>query len=251
MEELKKRLLEEEKQEFKGWDFGYMDGKCDWGSLSWDYQEKVNAYRKPEHQLLDLGTGGGEFILQLGHPHGNTSVTEGWEPNFKLCKERLEPLGITVRQVMEDEILPYGEEQFDIVLSRHEAFLANEVWRVLKPGGYFITQQVGARNDRLLVEKLLGDIPYPFPEHDLIHNVEMLKEAGFAIVEQMEEEPVMKLFDLGATVYFARQIPWEFPAFSVEQCYDRIKALQSELDKNGYIENRTHRFFIVAKKQEI
>lgn len=29
-----------------------------------------------------------------------------WEPNVKLCKERLEPLGIEVKQVFNDNELP-------------------------------------------------------------------------------------------------------------------------------------------------
>lgn len=248
MESLKEYLLREEQHAFKGWDFGYLEGRCQWETLSWDYKEYVEKYRRDDYKILDMGTGGGEFLLTLHHPYENTSVTEGWEPNFQLCKEKLEPLGITVKFVKEDGLLPFQDEEFDLVISRHEEFVTEEVKRVLKPGGHFVTQQVGCRNDRVLVEKMMENVPIPFLNHDLLHNVNMLKEAGFVIDTQLEEEKEMKLFDLGAAVFFAKQLPWEFPGFSVDNNYDKIVALQQEIDEQGYISNFVHRFLIVAHK---
>ena len=43
-----------------------------------------------------MGTGGGELLLSFNHPYDKTSVTEGYEPNIKLCQEVLSPLGIKV-----------------------------------------------------------------------------------------------------------------------------------------------------------
>ncbi|SHO51582.1 class I SAM-dependent methyltransferase [Anaerocolumna xylanovorans] len=246
--ELMEYLLKEEQHAFQGWDFTYLDSRWESEMLSWDYTSIINKYRKPTDILLDMGTGGGEFILYLGHPYPLISVTEGYQPNLRLCRERLEPLGITVRYVGENDKLDYPDEQFDLVINRHESFDASEVYRVLKPGGYFITQQVGGQNDRELVEKLLGQIPLPFPHHDLQHNVELLQGHCFTVLEQMEEMPLMKLFDLGAVVYFAKQIVWEFPDFSARKYFDQIKALEKERKQKGYISNREHRFLIVARK---
>ena len=245
---LKKYLLSEEQQTFCGWDFSYLDGRWESECLSWNYTQIVNKYRRSTDILLDMGTGGGEFIRKLGHPYHLISVTEGWEPNLLLCKERLEPLGITVRCVGDDDKLDFPKEQFDLVINRHESFDETEVYRVLKPGGYFITQQVGGQNDRDLVEKLLGNITLAFPNHNLIHNVDILQNAGFTILEQMEEMTEMKIFDLGAVVYFAKQCVWEFPDFSVERCFKELKAIGEEIDKKGYLSNREHRFLIVSKK---
>ena len=38
----------------------------------------------------------------------------------------------------------YGDSSFDLVINRHEIFGAKEVFRALKPGGLFLTHQVGA-----------------------------------------------------------------------------------------------------------
>lgn len=246
--ELMKYLLKEEQRSFQGWDFTYLDGRWESELLSWDYTYIINKYKRPADILLDMGTGGGEFILDLKHPYPLISVTEGYQPNLLLCQKRLEPLGITVKYVGEDDSLDYPDGQFDIVINRHESFDAREVYRVLKHGGYFITQQVGGQNDRDLVKKLLGDIPLPFPRHDLQHTVKLLQDYGFLILEQMEEMPLMKLFDLGAAVYFAKQIVWEFPGFSARSYFDQIKALEKEIIGKGYISTKEHRFLIAARK---
>ena len=90
-----------------------------------------------------MGTGGGEFLLTLNHPYKNTSVTESWGPNVKLCKEKLEPLGVEVKEVFNDNELPFEDDTFDIIINRHESFDIKEIKRILKVDGIFITQQVG------------------------------------------------------------------------------------------------------------
>lgn len=247
--ELREYLLSEEQKNFQGWDFRYLNGRWESESLSWNYIQILNNYRNNTDHILDMGTGGGEFLLELGHPYHLTSVTEGWTPNLLLCKERLEPLGIAVDFVGEDDKLNDPDEQFDLVMNRHESFDPNEIFRVLKHGGHFITQQVGERNDRELVEKLLGNIPLPFPNHDLKHNVELLQDSGFLILDEREEMTQMKFLDIGAVVYFAKQITWEFPGFSVDTCFEHLKALQEEINQKGYVSNNEHRFLIVAQKK--
>ena len=38
-------------------------------------------------KLLDMETGGGEFLLSLNHSKHNTSAIEGYQPNVELCKK--------------------------------------------------------------------------------------------------------------------------------------------------------------------
>lgn len=248
LKQLKEYLLKEEQAVFQGWDFRYLDGRTETQALSWDYRERVNYYRTSGQSILDMDTGGGEFLLTLGHPYERTCVTEGWEPNLILCRERLGPLGITVKAAAADGRIDYEDRQFDLVLNRHGDFLPAEVVRVLKPGGYFITQQVGCGNDRMLIEKLLGETDGLYPGHDSEHNAAALQKAGMEILEQKEMMAEMKFYDLGAVVYLARQLPWEFPGFSVTGHFPAIAALQDELEQNGYIVNFAHRFFIAARK---
>ncbi|WP_291652416.1 hypothetical protein [Clostridium sp.] len=56
--------------------------------------------------MLDMRTGVGEFLLTLKHPYKNTTITELWRLNIDLCKKNIEPLEITVKEVLEDNELP-------------------------------------------------------------------------------------------------------------------------------------------------
>ena len=149
-----------------GWDFSHIDGRyTEEEDLPWNCRETILTFLRPEMRLLDLDTGGGEFLLSLGHPHENTSAMEGYPPNVELCRETLLPLGIDFRPGDGKEILPFEDGSFDMVINRHGDFYAEEIHRVLKKGGLFITQQVGAENDRELVDLLLPEpAPLPFPE---------------------------------------------------------------------------------------
>jgi hypothetical protein len=53
---------------------------------------------------------------------------------------------------------------------------------------------------------------------------------------------------VGALVWFARIIQWEFPDFSVDRNLDRLLRAQMLLDREGVITGQIHRFILVAKK---
>ena len=246
---LRKEWLYEEAAVFQGWDFSRLDNRMTEEPLPWDYREIVGQYLMPEHRLLDMGTGGGEFLLSLDHPYKNTCVTEAYTPNVELCSERLAPLGITVRQIANDDMIPYGDADFDIVLNRHESFDAQEVFRVLKPGGIFITQQVGGENNCELSKLLIDDFAPQYEHHNLAANLSLLQGAGFAVAQSGEFFPKIRFADIGAVVYFAKIIEWEYPGFSVARCFDALLSLQKLLESQGYVESREHRFFILCMKE--
>lgn len=246
---LKEQWLLEENAVFQGWDFSHLDGRWSSDAIKWDYSEIILAFLNDGHVLLDMGTGGGEFLLTLNHPHHLTHVTESYPPNFDLCLKKLAPLGIDVKQVFDDNHLPFEDETFDIIINRHESFDMSELNRILKPKGIFITQQVGGENSVDLSETLIPGFVRRFSDHTLAKNVEIIKKQGFDILLQEEDFPKTKFYDIGAVVYFAKVIEWEFPNFSVESCFPELCELQRQLDEKGFIENSEHRFIIVARKQ--
>lgn len=247
---LKQRWLLEENREFKGWDFSYLDGRLEEENLPWDYKSLVYKYLNKDNLLLDMGTGGGEFLLSLKHPHINTSVTEAWEPNLKLCKEILEPLGITVRQVFEDNKLLFDDNTFDIVINRHEDYDIKEVKRVLKNNGIFITQQVGGKNNEKLSKFLIPNFKWECYDFELNKEVDKFRNHNFSILYENEYFPHLKFFDVGAIVYFAKIIEWEFPNFSVDMCFNELCELENKIKNNGYVESLEHRFIIAAKNKK-
>lgn len=242
----------EEARAFSGWDFSYLRDRYEEEPLPWDYEERVRGYLKPGVRLLDMGTGGGEFLLSLGHPHELTSVTEGYEPNYRLCLKRLAPLGIRVEfcSCGEQDTMPFEDDSFDLVINRHASYRVEEVRRVLRPGGFFVTQQVGGENGRRLSRRLLGEAGCPEIPFNLENEAPKFKAAGFKVIYGNQAYPVGRFLDIGALCFHAKIIQWEFPGFSVDGCFDRLFALQKEIEERGFVENQEHRFILAAKNQK-
>ena len=246
-QDLKTTWLKDEQQAFSGWDFSYIKDRWIESPLEWDYRAVINKYLQPSHTLLDMGTGGGEFLLTLSHPHTLTAVTEAWPPNIKLCKQKLVPLGIKVYAVNDDAKLPIEDHTFDIVINRHEAYNLREVSRVLKPGGLFITQQVGSHNCSRLEKIINTATTSNNTSFSLETELPTFKDHDFTIIQANQSYPELKFLDVGAVVYFAKIIEWSFPGFSVENNFNQLCKLQEELDKKGAITDLEHRFIIVAQ----
>lgn len=248
--DLKNKWLLEEIESFKGWDFSHLDGRWEEEKIPWDYKQWVMNNIKSEAKLLDMGTGAGEFLLTLGHPYENTSVTEAWAPNVKLCKDTLEPLGIRVKQVFKDDQLPFAEDSFDVIINRHESYDVREVKRILKRNGLFITQQVGGKNNELLSKALIPNFNPLYADFLLPIEREKFLNEGFTVLYENEYFPYIRFFDIGAIVYYAKIIEWEFPGFSVDNCFDKLCELQKSLLKKGYFESFEHRFILVARNNK-
>ncbi len=243
--------LEEEKiAHIKGWDFSHIHGRyAEEDDLPWDLGSIIQTYLQPDMHLLDMETGGGEFLLSFGHPYHNTAAIEAFPPNVAYCREKLLPLGIDFREADGEDDLPFADESFQMITNRHGAYKASELKRLLSPGGYFITQRVGAENDRELIHLLTPEnARSPFPDECLSIKEQELKELGFAILEKEEVFRPIRFYDVGALVWFARIIEWEFEGFSVETHLENLYKAREILETKGAIEGTIHRFYMVAQK---
>ena len=249
--ELFEFLMSEADYPFTGWDFSYLGDRLIDFPLTWSYRSKILPTIRISNSLLDMGTGGGEFLSSLIPLPKNTCATEGYQPNVRLAKKRLEPLGVRVFQHEHDENLPFKNEEFDLIINRHESYASDEVYRILKPGGTFITQQVGDKNNlklRLMLtnsEKLENAT-----EWNMNFAVEELKTSNFQIVESHEDITFTRIFDVGAIVFYLKAIPWELPDFSVKKYHDKLVEIHKQIDNKGYLDldRNNHRFLILAKK---
>ena len=240
---------EEDAAHIHGWDFSHIDGRADQDlDLPWDYRQIIKQYLHGDMKILDYDTGGGEFLLSLEHPFDKTAATEGYPPNAELCRETLLPLGIDFRECNNPASIPFEDESFDMILNRHGSFHAEELYRLLKKGGIFITEQVGGDNDMDLVEMVLPNTEIPFPDLNLREQKKVFENAGFQIIEAADAYRPIRFYDVGAFVWFARIIEWEFPEFSVDKCFERLLELQKKIDDGGCIEGTAHRYLIAAKK---
>ena len=236
---------------FAGWDFSRLDGRLSEEATPWDYRALVTAALPGCAALLDMGTGGGEFLASLAPLSPLTCATEGFAPNIPVARARLEPLGIAVSAVPPEDAppLPFADGRFDLVLSRHESYDPAEVRRVLRPGGRFITQQVGGESDRELNRLLAASQPdNGFAFWTLDYAREQLLAVGFAIALAAEAFPRKRFADIGALAYYLKAIRWQIPDFDVDKYFSRLQEAHRQSHAAGGIGSRAHYFVLVAEK---
>ena len=100
------------------------------------------------------------------------------------------------------------------------------------------------------MELLCGETDLPFPDQYLKITKDRFSQTGFEILEGQECFRPIRFYDVGALVWFARIIQWEFPDFSVDRCLDRLVQAQHLLDQSGVIKGSIHRFLLVARKYD-
>lgn len=246
-----KIYVEDAESPFSGWDFSYIRDRLVTEPLPWSYSSIIIPYLRTAKALFDMGTGGGEFLSSLQPLPKKTIASENYKPNFPIAKKRLEPLGVKVMSFEDDNKIPIESETFDVIINRHESYSCQEVYRILKKDGLFITQQVGAKND-LEVNQDLGlkidNTTIDYLHWNLDYAVNELKEAGFSTDKEMECFPKSYCFDIGALVYYLNAIPWQVPNFSVERFRTKLKDIHLKIEDKGFFELTSHRFLIVARK---
>ena len=87
------------------------------------------------------------------------------------------------------------------------------------------------------------------PQPSLAAQRAAFEAAGFSVLRGEEAFRPIVFTDVGAFVWFARIIEWEFPGFSVDSCFDLLLAMQRRLERDGKIEGTIHRFLLVAQRQ--
>lgn len=249
MSELFEQLIADAEQPFSGWDFSYVSRtkrEVEF-PLPWSYASLLLPYMWRAGSMLDMGTGGGEFLARLRPLPADTAATEAYAPNVPLARKRLEPLGVHVVEVSEDGPLPLADDRFTLVINRHESYLPAEVARVLKTGGHFITQQVGGENDNEL-NALLGAEPNDDYLHwNLEYALDELQGSGLEVLWSAEAEVATRFYDIGAIVYYLKAVPWQIPGFSVDAYRDRLLKVHSLIQAHGYIDIASQRFILVAR----
>ncbi|HYB07768.1 MAG TPA: class I SAM-dependent methyltransferase [Nitrososphaerales archaeon] len=248
-DKLHRFLVEEYNHPFKGWDFSYITaaGRMSEGPRKWSYGSIVLSRIRQSSALLDIATGGGELLATFSPLPPVTCATESYKPNIPVARKLLEPLGVEVFETEENGPLPFEDEKFDLVIDRHESYSPTEVFRVLKPRGWFITQQVGDKNDGDL-RKLLGTTKFKPNRWNLKLATSQLKKSGFTVVSQKQGYHKVRYFDIGALVYHFKAVPWIIPDFSVKKYFPVLRKLNNIIEREGYLEVRNHRFLVVAMK---
>ncbi|HYR92800.1 MAG TPA: class I SAM-dependent methyltransferase [Methylomirabilota bacterium] len=242
--------LKEEQAPFVGWDFSHINDRTIEEKPPWSYAAMARSLMRAASSALDLGTGGGEILAELRDAYPTTmTATEAYPPNVEIADARLGPLGVTVVPYEASEAtapLPFPDASYDVIISRHEAYDAREVARVLAPRGHFLTQQVTGTSHAALLQEF-GVVPQ-FPDVTADRLASDLRAANLVVDDVRDWRGWHFFKDVGALVYYLRAVPWDVPDFSVTRHRDVLLGLQRRLERDGQLGFQIGRFLIAAHK---
>jgi SAM-dependent methyltransferase len=232
-----------------GWDFSWLDGRATEVRPSWGYQRLMSQRLATASAALDLDTGGGEVLAGAPIFPPTMVALETWPPNAALATKLLHPRGVVVVAARDEPRLPFADEAFDLVTSRHPISVRwNEIARVLRPGGSYFAQQIGPATMSELVEFFIGPQPQKWAElHPDVQNAHA-RAAGLHVVQMRMDRQRAEFFDIAAVIYFLRKVVWTVPDFSIDLYRDRLRELHELIESDGPFVAHATRLLVEARK---
>lgn len=168
----------------KNWDFSNIK-MCEENFTNWDIYKILNEKAKDSDYILDLGTGGGEKILQY---FPNVKKIIGTDISSEMIKTANKNLKNSNRsniefKVMNNLNIDFQDNLFDIVVARHTCIEPKQIYKVLKDGGLLLVRGVD-KLDCWELKKLYGR-GQAYNDVNPISKIdyENILEAGFSNVE--------------------------------------------------------------------
>jgi SAM-dependent methyltransferase len=232
-----------------GWDFSWLDGRASERRPSWGYQRLMSQRLTTASAGLDIDTGGGEVLAGATSFPPTMVATESWPPNAAMATALLHPRGVVVVATRDEPTLPFADQAFDLVTSRHATVVRwSEIARVLRPGGSYLAQQIGPATMKELFEYFLGPQPAKWAELEPDVQTAQAQAAGLEVVQMRMERLRSEFFDIGAVIYFLRKVIWTVPDFTVELYRERLRAMHEQIEADGVFVAHATRLLVEARK---
>lgn len=232
-----------------GWDFSWLDGRATEERPSWGYQQLMSQRLATASAALDIDTGGGEVLSGAPTFPPAMVATESWPPNATLATKLLHPRGVVVVATRAEDALPFADQAFDLVTSRHATVVRwNEIARVLRSGGSYLAQQIGPATMSELFEYFLGPQPNKWAELQPDTQTAQAQAAGLKVIQMRLERLRAEFFDIGAVIYFLRKVIWTVPDFTVDRYRQRLRELHEHIEANGPFVAHSTRVLVEARK---
>jgi SAM-dependent methyltransferase len=234
-----------------GWDFSWLDGRATEERPSWGYQRLMSRRLGDVSAALDIDTGGGEVLAGAQKFPPTMAAVESWPPNAALATQLLHPCGVVVVATRGEPVLPFADEAFDLVTSRHPTLVRwNEVARVLRPGGSYFAQQIGPATMSELVEYFIGPQPEKWAEFHPDTQGAQARAAGLDVLDLRMERLRVEFFDVGAVIYFLRKVIWTVPNFTVDGYLRQLRELHDRITHDGPFVAFSSRVLVDARKPQ-
>ena len=248
MSDFDRLVAEAAAEPVEGWDFSWFDGRATEERPPWGYARLMGERMAGARAALDIETGGGEVLATVARPPALLVATEGWWPNVEVARTRLYPLGARVVAAADSPSLPFAEASFDLVVSRHPVIvLWEEIARVLRPGGTYLSQQIGPGTNHELTEFMMG--PTPVNEsRSAASALRGAESAGLEVVNLRECARRVTFFDIGAVAYFLRKVRWTVPDFTPSAYGAQLRRLHHLIEEQGPFVSTARRLLVEARR---
>ena len=176
-------------------DFKYFEKMAHWSFdefgiheeclTDWDLYGLLNARADRDSRILDLGTAGGEKIIEFFPDCAEILGTDYSPAMIGTARKNLSESGrknISFK-VMDNLKMDVPDEHFDIVVARHTCTDPVQIFRCLKPGGTLLIRGVDKYDCWSLKLTMGGGQGYEDPVPVSIADYENVLKAGFSEVE--------------------------------------------------------------------
>ena len=234
--------------EITGWDFSRTRTRI--APVPWEYGEVVRRYLRPDSRVLDVGTGGGERFLELAPYFGEGVGTDISPAMISTARANLPP-GLARRvsfEAMPAHDLRFSDASFDVVLNRHAPVDPDEIHRVLRPGGAFITQQVGSRNTANIHE-VFGIHPNRTFSEEMAAHAERFETLGCAVEARGEYDVRYWFLDVESLMFWMKAIGVQ-PELDIERHWRQVDEVIGRFGTPEGVETNEHRELLIVRKAE-
>ncbi len=232
-----------------GWDFS----KCKYTAtgVKWELYQEVVKKSQPDDLLLDIGTGGGERILKICQNFRLVIAIDHSLGMIQTAQKNLSKAKTKNCRFfhMDAEKLQFPDGMFDMVSCRHSDFLPAEIYRVLVPGGYFLTQQVGPL-DKENITKFFGRGQFLGMdlEEEMNNYVTELKKAGFKTIQTKTYNSAEIYHTPHDLIFLLKHTP-TIPDFGkTKSDFTKLEKFIAENTTKKGIKTNSHRYMIIAGK---
>lgn len=154
----------------------------------WEFYDVIRAHTNATSNCLDLGTGGGEKVLEFYPEVGMVTATDFSSEMIKTANENLKKHpGKRVKFAQMDNLnMKVPNNSFDLISARHTVIHAKQIYDALVPGGVLVIEGVDQK-DCWEMKELFGrgqafNDPISIAEKDY----QDLVDAGFSKIERVE-----------------------------------------------------------------
>lgn len=244
---LKKQYTQEELQTImklipdrKGWNFSYM--KTASQQVPWNYTDIIKLYMTSEDVVLDVGTGGGERFKSLGK-HFKSGLGLDIDPEMIAIANENKPENMTF--LIDNERLQKVNNTFSMILNRHAPYDLSAIAKSLQKNGYFITQQVGEKNMRTIIE-VVGK-----PSDEPTISASMFHGTGLRVVAFLEYNVDYTVLNIESLLFWLNALDMLHAGFDGGIATTDVNLLNKMLNKGyttgGFLTNE-HRYLVIAQK---